>query len=88
LIPTRIFVFVHFGIRFVSFKSTAFVLRDQPFDLGVHARRSLSPDFVGDRRAGHFERFVPTKAGCTGKLRFVPFRPDRPVLSGGEQQEF
>ena len=66
----------------------ALMLRDQTLDLGVHGRRTLLPDFVGDRRAGDFEHFVRRMAGVAGEPRLVPLGPDFPTLVGGEQNGF
>ncbi len=64
------------------------MLPDQPPNLGVHDRRTLSPNFVGDRRAGDFERLDRRMGGVAGEPRLVPIGPDFPTFVGGEKGGF
>ncbi len=64
------------------------MLGDQPLDLRVHDRGTLFPDFVRDRRAGDFERFVRRMSGVAGEPRLVPVGPNVPAFVRGKEGSF
>jgi len=64
------------------------MLRDQPLDLGIHDRGTLLPNFVWDRCAGDFERFVWRMASIACEARLVPVGPNLPIVVVGEKSGF
>ena len=49
---------------------------------------TVFPDFVRDRSAGDFERFVRGMGGIASEPRLVPIGPHFPSLIGGEESRF